>query len=332
MIADTSPSIASEDSFDACPMCKNGTFILYPDMRDDRYGYPRSFAIRRCSHCGHSFIPASFEPDQLRQLYTNYYPRGRLSVDGLVVPEVAHGFRSWLQGERCSAFRWVPPGVRVLDIGCGFAETLLYHRGRGCEAWGVEADENVRRVADRFQLNVHVGLFDASQFEKDYFDYVTLDQVIEHTVNPREVMQGIARVLKPGGTAIVGTPNSGGWGARIFGRKWINWHVPYHLQQFSRRSMAILAREAGLEIHGTKTVANSEWLYYQWLHLVTYPGAGYSSPFWDPAKSKFTTPQAPQRVLGLLHRLKTNHFLTRIADALGVGDNFLFFLRKPIGA
>lgn len=299
-------------------------------MYDDRHGYPGIFKIRICEQCRHAFIQASFKPEQLRRLYTNYYPRGQFLLDDFSVPDVARGIRSWFQGERSSAFRWIPPGVRVLDIGCGFGETLVYHQQRGCDAWGVEADDNIRRVAERFNLNVHVGLFDANRFEPESFDYVTLDQVIEHMVNPHEVMTGIAKVLKRGGTAIVGTPNSFGWGARFFRRKWINWHVPYHLQQFSRRSMAILASKAGLELFQTRTLTNSEWLFYQWLHLATCPPVGEPSPFWDRSRARLPVPKQTFRLLIAMHRLKINHLLTRTADGLGVGDNFLFFLRKPI--
>ena len=332
MNVEMTTSAVSSRPHNSCPICGNESSVLHGEMRDDRHGYPATFQIRRCRRCRHTFVPATFEPEQLQQLYTDYYPRGKFSVDELVVPGVAKGIRSWFQGERSSAFHWVPSEVRVLDIGCGFGETLLYHERRGCEAWGVEADENIRRVAEKFDLNVHVGLFDANKFEPESFDYVTLDQVIEHVVNPHEVMTGIARVLKRDGTAIVGTPNSSGWGARLFRRKWINWHVPYHLQQFSKRSMAILAREAGLEIYRTKTITNSEWLYYQWLHLATYPPVGTPSSFWDPSRSSLSNPKRTFRVMGALHRLKLNHFLSRLADGFGVGDNRLFFLRKSASA
>ena len=69
-----------------------------------------------------------------------------------------------------------------------------------------EADGNVRAVAARHDLNIVSGVFDGSQFESSYFDYVTLDQVAEHVMDPHALMRGICRVLKPGGTAVVTTP------------------------------------------------------------------------------------------------------------------------------
>jgi hypothetical protein len=35
------------------------------------------------------------------------------------------------------------------------------------------------------------------------------------------------------------------------------------------------------------------------------------------------------RALDLMHRLKINHLLTRLFDSLGLGDNYVFVLKKP---
>src|SRR4051812_42549858 len=204
-----------------CQICGGPMTIHLTKMHDDRYGYPGSFDMHRCSACGHVCVMCMFSAAELSRLYTNYYPRANFDIKNHRIPRESRGVRSWLSGEKSAAFRWVPHGVRVLDIGCGLCETLAYHAARGCDAYGVEADENVGRIAEHFRYKVHVGLFDATKFQADFFDYVTLDQVIEHVDDPQRVMRGVAHVLKPGGTAIVSTPNPEGWGVRLFGRKWI---------------------------------------------------------------------------------------------------------------
>jgi SAM-dependent methyltransferase len=223
----------------------------------------------------------------------------------------------------------VPKNVRVLDIGCGFGNTLAYHQARGCDVWGVEADENIRRVAEKYGFNVHVGLFDPSRYEPNSFDYVTLDQVIEHMTNPLETLRGVAKVLKPQGTAILSTPNVGGWGATVFGRRWINWHTPYHLQFFSQTSMRLAAQQAGLIVERSTTITPSPWLHYQWIHLLTYPSEGTPSIFWAPHGTWSSMKRFARKTLAIAHRRKIDHMITRVFDALGVGDNRLFFLRKP---
>jgi SAM-dependent methyltransferase len=296
---------------------------------DDRFGYPGQFRMRRCSACGHLHLDASFSPEQISALYTQYYPRRDFDIEKFEPHREVRGAGAWWNGARASAFRWVPPGVRVLDIGCGLGMTLAYHRGRGCEAFGVEADENVRRVAERYGLDVQVGLFDPARHPEAWFDFVTLDQVVEHAQAPVELLRGVRTVLKPGGIAVLATPNPESAGARLFGVRWPHWHTPYHLQFFTGSSMRIAAERAGLTLVSSRTVTSSEWLYYQWLHLASRPAPGTPSDFWTPGRPVRPAFRFLRRVFTLLHRLQLDHVVTRVLDAAGVGDNRLFTLRRP---
>lgn len=305
------------------------TRIHLPQIYDDRYGYPGVFRLNRCDGCGHLHVDAKFEPRHLSRLYTQFYPRSDLSLDDFKPYEEVRGLRSWWDGERSAVFRWVPKNVRVLDIGCGFGQTLAYHCNRGCDAYGVEADENIRRVAERFGFKVNVGLFDAVLYEPGFFDVVTLDQVVEHTTDPCELLRGVARVLKPGGTAFLSTPNPVSIGARAFKRFWLHWHTPYHLQFFTAKSMRIAAEQAGLKIERRRTVTSSRWWHYQWLHLFAFPPPGNRSAFWSPRGERRFFYRRAYRWLVALDRMQLNHLLTRTLDALGIGDNQVFVLRKP---
>jgi SAM-dependent methyltransferase len=192
----------------------------------------------------------------------------------------------------------------------------------------VEADENIRRVADKFGYKVHVGLFDPDVYEENFFDYVTMGQVIEHVTDPVETLRGVRRVLKPGGTAILSTPNRSGWGAGLFGARWAHWHAPYHLQLFSLASMGVAAGKAGLSLEKAMTVTSSDWVQYQWIHLLTRPDSGEPSPFWSGSRTMTAPQKLGVRAVSLLHKSRLNHFATRLFDSVGLGDNRLYFLRK----
>src|SRR4051794_24623818 len=145
-------------------------------LYDDRFGYPGRYGLLSCGACGHRMLDARLSPEQLEDLYTRYYPRSAFDVEAWDPPKEESRWTTWWRGFRASAFRWVPSRVRVLDIGCGFGESLGYHRNRGCVVEGVEADHNILRVAARHGLNVKVGLFDPDQYEPGSFDFVTMDQ------------------------------------------------------------------------------------------------------------------------------------------------------------
>lgn len=312
----------------SCVICHSDETIPNGKRFDDRYGYPEAYALSLCENCGHQFLQANFSPADLTALYTNYYPRKTFDVEAYRPYPETSGFMAWLRGDRSSPFRWVPPGVRILDIGCGFGESLGYHRNRGCDVYGVEADGNIRRVAEKYGYQVHVGLFDAAIYEEASFDYVTMSQVIEHVVDPVEVLRGIRRILKPGGELVLSTPNANGWGAWLFGEKWINWHAPYHLHYFSDRSLRQAAEKAGLLVKKKRTITPSAWLHFQWIHLLTYPSCGESSIFWAGANSWTRRQTIILQVLDLIDKVGINHLITRVFDSLGWGDNSLYFLRK----
>jgi 2-polyprenyl-3-methyl-5-hydroxy-6-metoxy-1,4-benzoquinol methylase len=312
-----------------CPICLSEEIRELFTLFDDRYGYQGKYPLFKCKKCKHIFLNVNFTKESLESLYTKYYPRSELILGNYRAKKKIKWFKCWLDGAKGAAFRWVPEKIRILDIGCGFCETLGYHKDRGCDVYGVEADENVRRVAEKYGYNIHIGIFDPNRYEQDYFDYVTMDQVMEHIADPVETMRGISGILKKGGRLIVSTPNAGGWGAKIFRRRWINWHAPYHLHHFSVISMEIAAEKAGLIVEKVSTITSSEWLHYQWSHLCTFPVIGVPSAFWSPKGTLNLFQKSTLFLLNILHKSKINHLITRFFDSINFGDNFLFVLRKP---
>lgn len=312
-----------------CTICHskivNNVYTLY----DDRYAYPGSFNLLECSKCNHKFLDASFSNEQLVELYSQYYPRSSFDIENYKSHQELSGFFFWLKGGKSSTFRWIPQKVKVLDIGCGFGESLGYHQARDCEVYGVEADSNIQKVIDKFGFNVKIGLFDSKDYKNNFFDYITMDQVIEHLTNPIEILKGMKTVLKDDGYIVLSTPNANGWGARFFGKRWINWHTPYHLQFFSKKSLVNMVDELGLEIENIKTITNSRWLNYQWIHSIYFPKEGDKSLFWSyrnlevPYKHKIIF-----KLFSFFHRFGFDYLLTRFFDAIGFGDNYLIILRK----
>ena len=310
-----------------CPICGGAATPKLDRLHDDRYGFRGAFDLLACNSCGHRWLDWHPDGDTLAAMYSDYYPRASRSVDEVAPPPRHPGLRGWWRGERSSAMFWVPPGARVLDIGCGFGESLAYHRMRGCEVHGVEADRNIARVAMQHGFDVHVGLFDPALYETGYFDVVTMDQVLEHVVAPVDTLRGVSRVLRPGGTAIVTTPNADSLGARVFGRRWINWHPPYHLHFFTPTSLRCAAEQAGLAVAKITTITSSEWLGYQWIHLLTAPGEGERSSLWTKRRRSLRE-QLTITPLRLAHRTGLDHLLTRLCDVAGVGDNFVVQLQR----
>jgi ubiquinone/menaquinone biosynthesis C-methylase UbiE len=111
----------------------------------------------------------------------------------------------------------VAPKV-VLDIGCGRGAMLERLRERspqtvllGIELSDASAAEARRRGIAVFQQSVEDGL----PLEDASVDLVVFGEVIEHLYDPDACLDEIHRVLVPGGTLIVTTPNLASWFNRL---------------------------------------------------------------------------------------------------------------------
>lgn len=89
---------------------------------------------------------------------------------------------------------------RVLEVGCGQGHLTNAIAERGIDIVGVDANPQVPEVAgsDRVQ---HM-LAERLEFDDDTFDVILSVHAIEHIPPLEEALAEMARVLKPGGTAV----------------------------------------------------------------------------------------------------------------------------------
>ena len=151
----------------------------------------------------------------------------------------------------------VPPGSRVLDLGCGNGELLALLRDRRqCSGYGVEiADENVlacaKRGVDAIQLNLEEGL---AMFADQSFDIVLQLDTMQHLKNTERMLRETARVGRIG---IVSSPNFAHWPNRlriVTGRMPVTRALPYewyntpNIRVGTYADFEVLARKDGLQV------------------------------------------------------------------------------------
>lgn len=155
-----------------------------------------------------------------------------------------------------SAARAAAPAPKtVLDFGSGTGQLLPLLEATFPSA-EIHATDIIARVESiprsviwhRGDLNDRLPLGDAS------FDLVCAIEVIEHLENPRHVMREIARVLHPGGIAILTTPNLGSikslmtLAARGHHALFDDGNYPAHITPVGEVDLERMASEAGLKL------------------------------------------------------------------------------------
>jgi 2-polyprenyl-6-hydroxyphenyl methylase/3-demethylubiquinone-9 3-methyltransferase len=101
--------------------------------------------------------------------------------------------------------------IKALDIGAGLGQFQLLVGERGGECLGIEPSSLRRQyAAEKFGINLHRELVDSPFWQDNfsqYFDLITLWDVIEHVNFPRETLQAAVELLKPGGLLCLETPS-----------------------------------------------------------------------------------------------------------------------------
>ena len=101
------------------------------------------------------------------------------------------------------------PKARFLDLGCPIGDlTLEMAKKIGTsEVFGMDKEEYANS-----RIPTHIGdLNKEIPFGDEEFDVVVASQVIEHLQKPKVLISETYRVLKPGGYAILSTPNLSSW-------------------------------------------------------------------------------------------------------------------------
>jgi 2-polyprenyl-3-methyl-5-hydroxy-6-metoxy-1,4-benzoquinol methylase len=181
-----------------------------------------------------------------------------------------------------------------LDIGCGEGFFLFNASKAGYTAKGIEISQDVAEYARReFGLDVEAKPFEELRFPENYFDVVTLWQVLEHLPYPFMILKEAHRVLKPGGLVATSTPDIEGILARIFRRKWWNLRR-LHINQFTAKTLTDILSRAGF-----KNVFSTSYKEYISISMLVIPVLKHLK-LYERAKGLFHPSSASGRIMNKL--------------------------------
>jgi len=110
---------------------------------------------------------------------------------------------------------WIDPGAKVLDLGCGEGELLLYLKtNKQVIGTGIERDE--KKISQCIEKGLTVLQGDINDEIHDYpdntFDYVILSQTLQQVYAPALLIHSLLRIGRKG---IVSFPNFSHWKVRM---------------------------------------------------------------------------------------------------------------------
>lgn len=250
----------------SCPVCGWSNFKTPFTLAGGEY------SAQRCINC-QSFTIFSASQRSYQSSYYSYQPTAEVSIF----------YRAWsliqkrlLKGRYQSSFslvrffskrlRGFPPLKvdSVLDVGCGAGLRLSTLSDYVDQRFGVDISLTALRHAALQGNKVTIARGEALPFREGYFDAVISSHSLEHSTNPHAFAAELYRVVRPGGYAIVGTPNAQSLSRIVLGKWWRAWDPNHHVVIFTTESLQRLLEEVGFKTCVVRHVSTGAYWVDSW--------------------------------------------------------------------
>jgi len=286
-----------------CPICGSSDYsiLFYGHNRRDKIDYSGTYV--QCKECSLVYLREGPRWEDIVRFYSVSDSditanAGKIDYEELK-QQINTAIPVWKQLLRRVWFRphsWPLETVaqgskRLLDLGCGNGAKLYEFAERGYEIWGVDVSIDSIKVCQKL---LPLGHFIQSELHKinlpnAYFDYIRIDNTLEHVPDPRRLIAECYRLLKKGGRLLIYVPHGRSLSMRIMKGNSISCWIPFHPQLFTQKSLYRLLAEAEFgNVHIYGYYPNSwlplsimQWrmrkqkipslLYPGWLIIVCYP-------------------------------------------------------------
>jgi ubiquinone/menaquinone biosynthesis C-methylase UbiE len=151
-------------------------------------------------------------------------------------------------------------GGSILDIGCGTSMVIMALP----EAVGLEVAFKKLRFLRQLGRRLTAGVLKKLPFKERQFDQVICSEVIEHIPMSEISFEEMRRVLRPGGTLVIGTPDYGTWVWPFiewcYKRVMPGGYSDEHISHFTAQSLKEHLEKTGFEVLETRWILGGEMI------------------------------------------------------------------------
>lgn len=179
-----------------CGECRPQKFSIYFD------GYVKLYKCRSCSFVAQFSGPGN---NTLVETYDEYYDLDFLKKgQEFMYPQRSRTFTDIANRIK----RLVGSDKKLLDVGCGDAHFLKICETKGFVCTGVEPSKALSAYsATKVKGSIINAEYLPELFPKETFDVITFIQVVEHLLNPQEILKVAKHHLRPGGLLVIEVPS-----------------------------------------------------------------------------------------------------------------------------
>lgn len=292
----TEPTEAILEKVDTCPICNSNKFhLIHRDLSDRLLlEHERKWNLFKCDRCQHAWLNPRYTKEAIYLAYEGYsdnvwpgneaFSKSILKQrikDAYYMREYGYETNTNLRDKLLSkVILFLAPGLAskfdrqirylsaqkkgsLLDIGSGTGWFLENMQRLGWNVRGLDIDETSAEKVRKRGIPVDLGFLEDQPYLDESFDVITMAHVIEHLHDPMNALAICLRILKPGGSFVILTPNIESLGHDIFQASWQPLEAPRHLNIFSVGSMQFALEKTGFQIERLDTlndIASSVWI------------------------------------------------------------------------
>ena len=237
-----------------CPLCHGATFRRFPIHY---YLHEKRFDAKKCVACKFIFVSPRPTRDEIAQMYSNEYflhDGAECGAHSMTDYETAAVKGSVKFPEILRYIAQFKPAGDFFEVGCGMGYFLNYVRSRGYTVNGIEYAPLGAKVAkEKFGLDITCSLFENYHEAPHSYDVIFFGDVLEHLMQPLEMLQKAYRLLRADGVVAVEVPSMfnclAGRGAEttytMLGYSKRMPMPPYHVNEFTPRTLRDILQKAG---------------------------------------------------------------------------------------
>jgi methionine biosynthesis protein MetW len=139
-----------------------------------------------------------------KQIFEKYPVKTHKEISDIVIANTLSSIiLNWINRSGVSSFK-------ILDVGCGGGQLLeRFAKIRNIEVYGVDISEKALKVASRRGYKVFLCDVETEKlpFPDNFFHIIVMNDIVEHIINPDNLLRETYRTLKREGKLIVSVPN-----------------------------------------------------------------------------------------------------------------------------
>lgn len=234
-----------------CPICSSKNFEPFLTIKDHSISQ-ETFEVKVCSNCGLKMTSPRPKDEDLGKYYESEDYVSHSDTNKGIVNFLYQKVKSITLKQKEKLISSLGTSKRLLDIGCGTGDFLVYCKSKGWTVKGLEPDINARTKAKEKGLQDISDLTSFYKIEDDSLGIVSMWHVLEHVSDINKYMEKLYSILEDKGRILIAVPNPDSPDAKKYKEYWAAYDVPRHLFHFSKNNIKDLAQKHGFIVENIK--------------------------------------------------------------------------------